>query len=254
MILIFNIQAIFQAILGVVVVGLLHLLLSLFGLDYDMIGGTREAFVSLLIIAYIAAYTDAKGLKGKLFYLPAWIVFILGAILVFNMTYGESRYNHDTGLNVKENLAFLQSFLYGTSLLIALIHIRKSKAHLRKVWTEQKEHLNSLKAAVQEYNEIPVDFWVIASRVYFKPSIFFLYNNGIWKLLFSNSIDENEFLEYYRDFINLIDLDTLDEEHRNNMSILKSALNKATSFQDYDHPTNSLANLASVINSKTEGL
>ncbi len=250
MAVIFNVFAVLQAIIGVAVVGILHLLLNLFGFDYDMIGGTREAFVSLVIIAAISAYTDAKGLKGTLFYLPMWLVVIAAAIFVFSITYNGTRSVFVDGSYqyVEESLTLHKLFLYGASLLISLGYIRLSRKELAKTWQKKKTHLELLKAGMQAGEVNPQQFWEQALLVYYKPSNLFLYLNYLWKPLFANAIDGDEFLQYYRDFINLIDIDQLAKKrHKVWTSEFRTALNQAKNFNEYSHPMLALARLRNTI-------
>jgi hypothetical protein len=234
--IIFNVYAVLQAIIAIAILGLLHLLLQLFNFDYDLLGGTREAPFSLLVLAFVTAYTDAKGLSGRLFFLPTWVVLIIGSLFVFYITYfGAEKNNY-------------QLFIWGISLLIIWFYLRKARKEIMIVWSKKKDALAALKNRLEATGKNDEEYWKIASQVYYKPSNLFIHANPLWKFFFKDAISGDDFLQYYRSFINTIQVDRLtNSKHREWIKELKDALNNAATFIEYMHPASAFTRLANVI-------
>lgn len=238
--IVFNIYALFQAIIAFIILWVINFLISLLGYDYNLIGGTKEAFVSLQILALITAYLDVKGMKGSLFFLPTWIVLIIGSIVVFNIT-------HDT--EVVSN----QAFLYLSSLLIIMIYFRLNRKELKKNWIKRKEILQVLKSKMSANDISKSDYWKLASHLYYKPSYLFLHANSVWSFLYPDVITGDEFLKFYQEFINTVDIESIESNRYNRWTHqLKKSLHSAKRFSEYQHATLSFTRFANTIDFMNE--
>ncbi|WP_298511308.1 hypothetical protein [uncultured Kordia sp.] len=241
--IIFNIYALFQAIIGVALLGLIQLVLPLFGYNYDLIGGTKEAFISLQILALIAAYLDAKGMKGSLFFLPTWLTLIIGSIFVFYITYDSDTFQKN------------QFILYMSSIAIVAIYVKLNQRELRKKWKKRKHTLEMLQLKIKSNSITQVEYWKIASHLLYNPSFFFLYLNPLWTKIYPNTITADEFLQYYKEFINTIDIDTIKNKRYNKWTrSLKESLNKPGTYSEYKHLTFSFSRLANTIDHMNSNL
>jgi len=251
---VFNIYALYQAIIGLVAVGIVHLLLLPFG--YYMIGGTREAFVSLLIIAFVSAYTDIKGLKGKLFFIRSWIIYAIASIFVFSITYSgfvmrdlnNFDINSTESLYQTESLCGYQTFIVISIFLLIVFYVLGSRKQLKKVWAKKQQNLELLKQEAAKNGSSSLSFWVLASHVFYKPSNVFLFSNRVWTKIFKNTFDGNDFTLYYREYINLIDLESIPfKNHKKWLTEFKKALNNNSIYEYYQHPPMALARLGTLI-------
>ena len=241
--IVFNILAIFQLVVAALVIGLLHLIVKGLGFDYDMIGGSREAIVSLQIMAWLVAYLDAKGWKGQLFFLPTWIILILGSFFFF------------LDMSHYEEVKRYELVLYISSALIFVFYVVKTRQQLRKTWDEKKQVLAALKEKTGTGELAGRDYWILASNVYYVPtySFFYVYLNHVWKLVFSNAIDIKDFWEHYKTFLNTIDIDAIEEEkHKKWVKEFRDSLNEHGDYSTYTQPSFAFARLGTVIDQMNE--
>ena len=74
MTIIFNIYALVQALFLGIFLGILYIITEYFGFGKD-IDGDFALVYQFMFATLITAYTDLKGIKGKLFYLPGYANF-----------------------------------------------------------------------------------------------------------------------------------------------------------------------------------
>ena len=237
--IIYNGSAFIQALLGVFLLIGIHYFCSFVGIDFDL-SETNNLPDLFLIFTLFATFTDARGLKGKVFFLPTWIVSLLITVLVF-ITFSQG--------SDEANLTTVQYSVYITLFIaIPFIHGRVTGNVLRKSWEEKQAYLAQLKAKF-DANEIePAAFWLMASHVFHNPSLFFLKAYPVWKVIHWNPIDSRDFISFYQDFINMMNFDEIDSKFvKGKVLALSDALNNATSLSDYSHPSNAFAKLAQAI-------
>ncbi|WP_296381468.1 hypothetical protein [Winogradskyella sp.] len=70
--------------------------------------------------------------------------------------------------------------------------------------------MQSFKVGVENETLFDGEFWKVASHLYYKPTSLFLHASQLWKIIYRNSVDANEFLEYYKTFIGAIDVEKID--------------------------------------------
>lgn len=83
MAIVFNLYAIAQLFFIAIAAILIHFVLMPFG--YNMISGTRELYVTLIFAMSVSVYTEFKGLKGTLFFMPVWFCCGLLSLIAFSM-------------------------------------------------------------------------------------------------------------------------------------------------------------------------
>lgn len=243
MAIIFNIYAIFQAIVSVALLALLHLILRLFQFDYDLLGGTREASFSLQFMALVCAWMDAKGVKGHVFFIPTWIILILGSLFVLGDSFSPGITN------------MYRYTIYGGAIFITLFYFRKSSQHFTTRWAICTAAREELQKQMQQSGLSDKEYWQLASHLYYKPSFLFLHAYPVWAFLFSRAIDGNDFLEHYKYLINSIPVQTLVKtNHREWISELQGALNSAADISDFSAPHSGFSRLAMVIDQMNKEL
>jgi len=233
--LVFNGAAFIQAIILAACLGVLYLITETFDVG-NTINGDLAIIIQLQAAAIITLFTDIKGIKGRLFFLPTWIVALVASIFFLtNMLNSE--------------LADKYSILiYSTSLLIAIAYFYYNTKQLRKNWIKKKELMKSFKAETDNGTLFDGQFWKIASHLYYKPTGLFLHANPIWRIIYRNAIDADEFLEYYKTFIGAIDREKIDHRsHKAWNAEFNNALKEAQSFKEYAHPFMALSRLANLI-------
>jgi hypothetical protein len=245
----FNAAAFIQALIGILTAGLCHLILLPFG--FDMIGGSRELFVSLLIIAFVSAAMDIKGYKGwVIFYIPLWIVALIGAFIAFRMSNTGMRYgfHHGNFSYIHESVTGYTLFLYGSIVFIVVYYIRANRKYLPKMWEAKRTALRQLKYRVGQGTINQEECWKELSKIYWKPPNLFLHGNPVWKALYGDVPSGDEFLVFYRDFMSLIDTDKLKKDRfKTWMMEFKVSLNTAKSFSEFAYPPFALRRLGEII-------
>jgi hypothetical protein len=246
MAIIFNLYALYQIVISVIALGLIHFILYFFG--YDMIGGTREAYVSLLIIAFVSAYLDVRGFKGRLFFIPTWLVAMAAAIFVYSLTYTGIKMTFEEPYYIEESLVGYKIFIVVSIVFITTYYILLNRKYLRKKWQHQQNLLKQFEMEVKSKTLDTKQFWQRAAQVFYKPSNTFIYFNYAWKKLFPNTINEDRFLKYYQSFVNLIKEKGIPfKNHEKWTSEFKEELDKASAFELYNHPIYALARLGTLI-------
>jgi len=249
----FNAAAVIQALAGIILIGLIHLVLLPFG--FHMIGGNRELFVSLLILAFITATMDARGYKGwVLLYIPTWIAALIGAVIAFRLTYTGTKLVEDPSepfgmAYVPENTLGYALVLYTAIPLIVVYYIRTNRKYLVKNWETKLAALQQLSYRVEAGILTPEERWKELANVYFNPPHFFLFMNPIWKRIFGDVPSGDDFLRFYRQFMGLVDIPALEKERFIRwMTEFKAAVDEAGTFAVYQHPSFALQRLGELIN------
>lgn len=238
---IFNIYAIVQILIGGLILAFIQWLIFLFGSDYYVLGGEMELFISVQFLTLISAYLDVKGFKGSLFYLPTWLTLLIVSII--------STYTKFSDKIVSNNKIII--YLY--AIVFVILYIRFNRKELKKIWANKRLNLELLNSKMAENTVEPKEFWAFASKIYFKPSNLFLFLNVIWSIIYSKVIDGDEFLKFYRDFLDKVELYDLDKErHERWVSELKHSLDYDEKMKYYSHRTGSLTKLATVINHQND--
>ncbi|MDX1348685.1 MAG: hypothetical protein R3279_00480 [Putridiphycobacter sp.] len=246
MAVIFNLFALYQIVISVIALGLIHFILYFFG--YDMIGGTREAYVSLLIIAFVSAYLDVRGFKGRIFFIPTWLVAMAAAIFVYSLTYTGIKMTFEEPYYIEESLVIHRLFLTLAIISIVCFYIFLNRKYLRIKWQRQQNLLKQLETEVKLNTIDTKQFWQKAAEVFYKPSNTFIYFNSGWQKIFPNTINEDSFIKYYQSFVNLIKEKGIPfKNHEKWTSEFKEELDKATAFELYNHPIYALARLGTLI-------
>lgn len=236
MVFVFNLYAIAQLLIIGLVVGLLHLILSPFG--YDMIGGSREMYVSLIFAMTVSVYSDVKGLKGKLFYIPVWAFCGILAVVAFVMapTFFES------------HSIFEYVFLWFAIIGNCIWFYKLNRLEYQKIWTQKQQALQILKETSQSENLDQKKFWILASHIYYRPGYLFFLMYPIWSKLHEGVISQKEFIQYYRDFADLIKPEYLVTERlQKRVADFKEDLAQAGNDDDLLVPDLSLSRLGNAI-------
>ena len=234
--IVLNAYFIIQLIILAICLGIWYLITAYFGIGNN-INGDLALMIELLAAAVITGYTDVKGIKGRLFFIPTWIVCILGSLYILKTQfYGlESQYS-------------LQ--VYISTAIILIVYYRLYKKEMRKNWERRKGLLDEFKNLSEFETSNTKKFWEMASQIYFKPPITFLFMNPLWKILYKNTLSESEFLEYYKELMSKINIDDLEKSREKRwVAELKRALTNADNFDQYTHPHLSLTRLGNIIDS-----
>lgn len=239
--IVFNFFAIIQVIVLLLFWFFLYLITEFLGIGSN-VNDNVALIYKMLAASVITGYLDIRGLKGKLFYLPTWLVCIIVAIFFLQIFLSDV-------LRLKHGV-----FVYIISVLIIWGYYALYKIALRKKWEQKKMLLLELQKKMENEEAInSEEYWTMASQVHFKPPYIFLYFGFIWKLLFKNIIDGNDFLNYYKVFLNSIDLKEVQKEnHKMWIVDFKESVAKAKSFDDYEHPLFSISRLGNIIDYTNE--
>jgi len=241
--IVFNAYALLQAIIAVLCLGVLQLGAMIFAPEYNLIGGTNESVFSLQFMALVAAFTDARGMKGRLFFLPTWLVLVLGSLFVF----------HFSVAYYLDQVVVKTIVLYCSSAFIAIFYFVQTRLYLEKTWAKKKGALEVMKSRISQGDLTPKEYWQIASHAYYRPPALFFNSPLIWKFFFKNAIDGDDFLEHYKYFINSINTaELLNDEQRQVIREIKDALAPAQNFDSYNHPEYSLGQLGRIIDGMNE--
>ncbi len=238
--LIFNLHTLIQAIIILPVIFIItYFIPSNFLKDWIPYGDT-ETIVLFLVASLIATILDVFGIKGKLFYIPTWILLFIFPFFAFQAN------------NIIFKILSL-SFI----LILIVFHTLKTRKMLRKEWKDKKDLMDKLKNNLTKINE--QEFWKYASNIYFKPSLLFLYFYPIWKIIYDNAIDKNEFTDYYKYFVNSINLENFNSYSnkqnfffKNEIKKLNEDLNDSNNFVSLKHRPFSLHRLGLAIDFKNK--
>lgn len=145
--IVFNLPAILVGIILVVVLGLLSLVLPdhYVTSDFGMILFTG-------IGAFISGICEIAGLRGRLFWLPMWLLGVIGTIALTYMEYGW------TGIGV------LAGILVGALILLLLLSYFIEKS----AWKAAPRVLNELRTESSEKNEL---YWTRIKDALFIPGL-----------------------------------------------------------------------------------
>lgn len=200
--IVFNFFAIGQAIIVVAIVALLHWILNLIGFDIDLIGGTYEAPYSLMFGAYICAATELRGMKGRLFWLPMWLLLIAGSLFVIFINQKSGRFSWD-GIELKNRLMDYYPLLYVVGAYIFYYFYKNLNKYMMQRWEASKTALAQLKQL--DYKEIDKkEFWGFINMSYFKPSPIYYHLNEVWSKIYKNSVPEKEYITHTTDLLGVL--------------------------------------------------
>lgn len=215
--IIFNIHAIIQLVLFFLAVGILHVVLLIFGVDFigslENRGGEYDA---LFLLSIVAMYSDIKGIKGRLFYIPVWILSI--ATIYFLSTT-----SHAMSGRVSLWWPLFLLLLYPVFLWF----------HHRKRFNRAKD---VLEAIVHEggLESDPLKFFNAVSGAVFMPPPLFFFSFDFWKLLGQPVMSGDDYLEHYREVLNLRGFnDNLKDPYDKWILELRDKFNSTQSFADY---------------------
>jgi hypothetical protein len=183
---VFNIAAIAQLLIIVILVGLLHVIFGLFGFDLINHFGKRTGLVDgLLIVTYLAFYIDVRGLKGKLFWTPVWLLTLFATILfVLNPSFvGYSAYTL-SGL-----------------ILVPFVFWWMVRRNILSKWGRAK----NVMAEIDQMGPSRVEnekFWMYLSGTYYKPGWLYFKGYDVWKFLFGGVLSKEDVAEHYLKLVN----------------------------------------------------
>lgn len=231
MALIFNTYAVIQALVLALFLGILYFLSEYFNFG-NTIDGDFALVYQCMFAVVITAYMDLKGIKGKLFFIPTWIVFILFIIL----------FSFQNKFSVSDRY-----FIYTFSAIVTIVFYFKYKKTLSKNWQNRIQLLNELKNN-NAFEKNDSEYWKYLSHLYFKPSLLFLYWNKLYMLIYKNCVDKNEFYNYYKYILNTINTEEINNKRYKNWVIEhQKAFNESTSFDNYSNPEFAFTRLANLI-------
>ncbi len=229
--IVFNIHAIIQLVIIFLALLVCHVVCLPFGVDLiEAVGRSNNETNALIFVAIIAMYTDIKGIKGRLFWIPIWII-ALALILFVN----NSRFmmGHSTNANL-------------VVLLLVLLYFAFSWLHYAKRLRNAKMVLELL--ANQNPALSPVEYWNLVETAYYQPPFLFLKAYSLWQLIREPVFSGQDFVEHYGKLLDLqafrdITLEPYDEWIRE----LKTKLNNTTDFSRYQDPERDLKRIAQII-------
>ncbi|MFP9098626.1 hypothetical protein ACLI09_06185 [Flavobacterium sp. RHBU_24] len=234
MVIIFNWYAILQGI----ILGALYAILYYLNIDglfayLEVTEGTGRALLCYPAF-FIVSAMDINGIKGRLFFIPTWI------ILLFIPLVAISAY-HGAGLYWCSRILSPLLFLY-----FIIRQNRRFNANFKKA-----------KVALHEMQHLPTEtaeerrkFWALASHAYIKPSWFYLYGNPVFSTIFQNSPTLDEFAAHYRRLIPIIQPQVRDQDQLYKLRGFELQL----SHEKYKHNAGYLENIAEIIDAKNKAL
>ena len=227
--IVFNIHAIIQLIVIFLALMVGQLVCWPFGFDLiDAMDGNETN--TLIFVAIIAMYTDIKGLKGRLFWIPIWVIAILFLLFVHNSSHWHSNVSYG-------NLIVL-------SLLV--IYVAFSWLHYSNRFNRAKLALDALQE--QNHNSNPTEYWNLVAGAFYQPPFLFLKAYSLWKIMREPVFSGQDFREHYGRMLSLpafreITLEPYDEWIRE----LKIKMESNADFGNYRDPERDLKRIAQII-------
>jgi hypothetical protein len=226
---VYNLHAFFQAVIFIAFC-LLGYWLNV-GALYDRYGLTSDN--ELLVLAYlgfaIAAVTEVFRIRGRVFWLPSWIFFVL---IILALSTGLPGY-----------------YPFANVIVIALLCLgllRVLDAQFRNDFDNASVALKSIKRGVAS-PEYKKDFWKKTGEGYVHPSKLFLLGYPVFSTVFGNSVRQRDFIDHYLRMIAIMRDEVTDTKQLAELRSFEYFLEAPKRNQRYKHPSDGLANIAAII-------
>ena len=234
MVIIFNWYAVLQGL----ILGALYAILYYLNIDglfsyFEIPEGVGHALLCYPAF-FIVSAMDMNGIKGRLFFIPTWVILLAAPVIAISAYHGPGLYWCSRILS---------------PLLLLYFIIRKNRRF--------NANFEKAQLALHEMQKLPIEtaeerriFWMLASHAYFKPSWFYLYGNPVFRLIFQNSPTLDQFAAHYRRLIPLIQQQVTAQEQLYKLRGFELQLG----HEKYKHNTGYLNNIAEIIDAKNKAL
>lgn len=205
--IIFNAAALLQAIVLALVLGLLYLLNIEQWFDAYWIGRN----IALYIAFFIASAMDVKGAKGRVFFLPSWLI-LLG-LTVFSAKDGHA-----------------PAWAFWTTIIIAIMLLRWHGSRMDAQFKTDFQNAYILATTLQYMDtatdENKKEFWAAALQASYKPTAFYLFFHPLFRILYPNSVTRREFVAHYKTIVESVKKEAKRPDHAGWLGDFESALNR----------------------------
>ncbi|MFN3752686.1 hypothetical protein [Flavobacterium sp.] len=230
---VFNISAFLQALIIVIILGIFYLV----GFNSFFEG---NGILQMYFIHLVVAFTYKAGMKGRLFWIiPTWLIslcFVLMAVMLFS----------NTGMN-ETVFKLIKGLNYFIILFLAYRMIFGLNADFVKEFRNANLVLKNINKTEEYFEQNKKEFWIQISHTFVYPNRFFLYGYPAYKIIFRNSVTQQDFAEHYRMLIDLIKDRLTILSNRAKLGSLSFAVDNYLKTGEYSHSSNSLKNIAEVI-------
>lgn len=232
MIIVFNIAAIFQALLGLLIFTVLYGILWPFGNTAEnFFFGNGSEFTLIILYGFMTSVMDLSGLKGRLFWLPTWIVCIIATLFLNN-----SRFI------MGQPSVWVNIFAFSIALFYILMYTRKVK----REWGIAKM---ALKQITESFSVIDDEvFWRMAAASFYSPHWMFKNLYFLWAPLFGRIVSDSDVMTHYRSLLNCKQFEEItSEDYRAWMIELREKFDSYGSIQEFHDIDKELRKVARVL-------
>ncbi|HLP65824.1 hypothetical protein [Flavobacterium sp.] len=209
--IVFNTGALAQSILLALIFGLFYLV----GFDsfFEGTGLWQSYFIHLVV-----AFTYRVGLKGKLFWIiPTWLI-SLGLIVFANTQF------HNDGMN-NFLFQFLKVFNYVFPVLLAIRMILKLNSDFEAEFKKANLLLVNMNKTDAFFDEYKKEFWIQISHTFVYLNWVFLNFYSLYKIIFKNSITQDQFFNHYKLLIETMKNRVSIEKYKNKLEFYENEIN-----------------------------
>ena len=179
--IIFNIYSIIQLIISFLAILLVHVVGLIFGYDFlDSLFHSGGEIYALFIVIIVSMYTDVKGIKGRLFYIPVWILGLAVLVFITNTSHMPSSYRMSVLWPI---------LLLGLYPFFLWLHHRKRF----KIAEDSLEELTRMD--INGMDDVTF-FNVVQATVYNPPGLFFGSPN-FWQSIGSPVLSGEDYINHY---------------------------------------------------------
>lgn len=237
--IIYNVNAIIQLIIIAIIIGVIHLLLLIFGFNFIEFTTSNHNELNLIVlIAVISIFTHIKGIKGSLFFIPVWIL-ATGAIYVI------AAINNYRGI-------YRYALLWLALLLVLYIFLwlRQTK----KEWQKAQAALAQLQ--LNQFASLPDgQLWNLVSHAFYKPPFYFQHLYPFWKITHNHIFSSADFFTHYKTLLSLPPLLTYHSPVDNDwFQAFRQKINSSDNTSTYSNLSKDLQKFAQIIDGRVKFL
>lgn len=242
--IVFNGNAVIQAI----ILALLGLLGYFLGIErfFDSFGDKSGSIVGFYCIYAILYSTEIMGIKGKLFWIPTWFLWLV-FIFLFNLGY-QSYFDPED--NLFNKIFHICNYFIPILLFYGMIR----KLHNQFVSNFKNAHLvlANINKTDAWYENNKKQFWIELSHAFVRPGFVFLQFYPLYRFLFGNVITQEAFLEHYENLIALIKKRMTTSMNVAELNAFSMDIDNFKQTKSYSHSSGNLNAVAKVIDAENQ--
>ncbi|NUY80786.1 hypothetical protein HUK80_07775 [Flavobacterium sp. MAH-1] len=246
MIVIFNMAALGQAI----IIGIVVLLMYWTGLGdfFDRVSPFTQkvnSLIALYFIYWLIAATYRSGIKGKLFWIPTWILALVVLWFVGVMV-------HDGEAIPGFWNTMFQIFCFAYPIFLGVKMIRRQDAKFLAQFHYARTTLLNLNKTDDAYENNKASFWAGISHAFVWPTSNYRYAHSIYEKINGQQVTKHELNEHFALLAQTIESRVTRPENTVRIAEVRPRFEMAVRSGNYNFEDGSIKQMAKIIDSENQ--